>query len=252
MNRISWVFALVFLVSACATGSKSPSQTDRAGLYLNLAIASVNEGDLVTALNSLEQAEGMDPKNASVHLVRSLVFYMKKDLPRAEVSALKAYELNPKSSENVNNYGKILLDLGKSEEAAPLLRKAADDPKYGEAYKAKMSLGVLYYRQGDLKESEKYLVKAIEESPARACTAYYYRGQILQKRKEFDKALRDYDRATRDFCTPFAGEAHMAIAKVYIGAKDYNKARRKLLEVQKLYPEGPFSEQALEQLRYLP
>ena len=51
---------------------------------------------------------------------------------------------------------------------------------FREAYKAarKLNLGILYYRQNDLKKSREYFEAAILDSPSLSCVAYYYRGHF--------------------------------------------------------------------------
>jgi Tfp pilus assembly protein PilF len=259
--RRQWVGFVIIValscMSSCATSSRSGSSgrqltpTDRAKLHLAVASAALSEKDSHGALVSLADAEREDPKLADVHFTRSLALFMKGELDGALASARRALELDPNHRDAQNALGKLLLDRGRYDEAIPHLRRAAEDPLFGENYQPMTNLGVLYYKRGQLSQSETYLNKAISSAPDRACVAYYYRGHLRLKESRFKEAARDYDQATRRFCASF-GDAHFAQGIALEYSKQYDQARKKYLEIQSRYPDTELAEKALNRLRALP
>jgi Tfp pilus assembly protein PilF len=235
-------------------GSKQARKLDpkeRAMLQLEIANAALNEGDFIGAISQLYRAEALDPKNPMIHHAKAVAFYRRNDRQTALESAQHAVRLSPEYSQANTTLGRILMDLGRDQEARPYLLKAANDPVFREAYKAHTSLGILEERQGYDEEAKKYYSYAIQESPNLACLAFYNRGKIHMRSSEIDQALRDFDRASQRFCVTFS-EAHLAVGMAYVQQKKYDQAREKLIEVQNLFPNTEISKKAIQQLREIP
>ena len=122
---------------------------------------------------------------------------------------------------------------------------------FRETWKAKTSLGVLYYRKGQLDSAESWLRRAVEEQPGLACTAHYYRGHVAMKRNRLQDAQRNYERASSKVCANFA-DAHFAYGMALERGKNFDQARRKYLELQQVFPDSPFADQAMARLKQLP
>lgn len=243
--------ALWMLASCASTGKKKISDAELSDLYVELASSSLQEGDPIGALQSLEEAEKLNPRNAKVYYIRSMAFLARKDNEKALFFSRKAHELEPNNSEFLNALGKIYFDLGKYRDAEPLLTKASADPIFRGAFKSLTILGMIQLKRGDDAKAEHYFDRAIAESPSGACVAYYYRGNLKMNQSRFETAIRDYEKAIRGACANFP-EAHFAIGVAYSRTSKYDKARKKFLEVKDLYPDSAVANQALERLRYLP
>jgi Tfp pilus assembly protein PilF len=254
-SRNSHLIALfaVFSLAACATTpeGKKLSTEDRAQLIMNVAAGDIEEGDPTGALIALQQAENLVPKSPELHHLKSLAFYYKKDIDAAVLEARKTAALAPNYSDANNTLGKLLIDQARYPEAIPYLKKAADDYLYRDAYKAQTNLGILYYKMGNFAQAETALNRAIETNSVMACAAYYYRGQIHLKNSLFETAVRDFEKATQKLCGNFE-DAQFAIGVAYLRSKQYALARKKFLEIQKLYPDSAVADKAMEQLRYIP
>jgi Tfp pilus assembly protein PilF len=220
-------------------------------MHIALAIASLQEKDPSGALMALKDAEAEDSKVPELHYTRSLAFYVKGDMNAALTAAKKALEYRPDYGDAMNAVGKLLLDQGRYDEAIPYLTKAAENPLFRESFQSMTNLGVLHYKRGELRKAEVYLDRAIAASPDRSCVAHYYRGHLRLKESRFKEATRDYDQATRRFCAAFA-DAHFAYGIALEYSKQYDKARKKYLEIQSRYPETEVAEKALTRLRALP
>jgi Tfp pilus assembly protein PilF len=244
---------VVILASGCATSEKSKalSPRDRAALLAQVAAGTINEGDPTGGLATLMEAEQYDPENAYIQYLKALAYFYKNDRETALTLARKAVKMDPNYSEANTTLGKLLLDEGKYSEAEPYLRKAAKDPLYRDTFKPETNLGIIHYKRGEFAQAEIHLNRAIQESPAMACLAYYYRGQIQLERSNFADALNDFDNASKRLCGSFE-DAHLAVGVAYLRSKQFDKARKKFLDVQKTFPDTAAAKKAVEQLRYLP
>jgi tetratricopeptide (TPR) repeat protein len=245
------VTVLFAIGSGCATSKPTFSKEDRLRTWMELAQAALAENDPTAALQSLAEAEKVDPDHTEILFLRTRAFHMKQDYTRALAEIQKFVEKSPKSSDGQLTMGIIYMELGKSKDALAPLMVAANDPLYERASQAQTNLGILYYRQGDFKESELWFNKAIQEAPATACVAHYYRGHLRLKESKFKDAADSYQRSTKQFCGAFA-EGFLALGIVYQHLKDFDQARKTFLEVEKRFPNTKLAEQAMERLRKLP
>ncbi len=251
-----FVFLVLGLISiqGCSSVKKKPlelSSSERARMFVEVANAALLEGDPTGALQSLAEAEKIDSSLPELHHSFALAYFRKHELKRAIQYARRAVELKPDYPEANNTLGKLLMEDGKLVEARAPLERAAHSPLSRETYKAWTNLGIIHYRLGDLKESEKLMDLAIENAPVVACAAYYYRGQIKLRNNQVNSAILDYDRATRKVCAGF-GDAYLALGMAYEQNKQYELARKVFLDVEKRFPNTKIAEQATDRVRFLP
>lgn len=109
--------------------------------------------------------------------------------------------------------GTYYLNLGKDDEAFPMLRKAIElKPDYDKAH---YNLGVVYLRKGHLDAAILSFNKAIEYNPAYA-KARFNLGLSYAKKGLYDKAIQEYEEALK--LTPGNAVLYNNIGNVY-GAK---------------------------------
>src|SRR5262245_40822371 len=188
------------LTSACSTTRsrtgpegtpvtrKEPTRTERARMLIEIANSALVEGDSIGALENLMRAEKEDAKLPELYHSMALAYYMKHDTSSALEKARKAVELKQDYSDANNNLGKLLMDSGKTDQSIAPLMAAAKDPVYRDVYKPLTNLGILHYRQGSYDRAETFLSNAIQEAPAVACVAYYYRGHLRLRESRFSDA----------------------------------------------------------------
>jgi Tfp pilus assembly protein PilF len=249
------------LVAGCAStpqngettaGERRPlTHRERAVLLIELANASLSEGDPTAALENLFKAEREDASLPELYHSKALAYFAKHDASAALAQGRKALELKPDYADAASTVGKLLMDLGRSGEAIPYLERAAADPIYREAYKPLTSLGIIEYRRGSLEKAESYFSRSIQNFPATSCIAYYYRGHLRMKASRLKEAIKDYDLASQKACAGFA-DAQLALGMAYEQSKQYQLARKKYVEIQARYPQSSAAEQAISHLRYLP
>ncbi len=245
-------------LTACSSAPKSSAgavmsddKPSRGDLLIRAADGANSEGDIVGALQLLNDAEKEVPKSAALHFVRATSFYYRKDFSLAETSLKRSLQLDPKYSPAHNMLGKIYLDQGKRELAEKHLRLAAEDLLFRDGYKAWTNLGVLFYRAGDDEKARDSLNRAIMLGGFDACVARYFVGHIEMKSSRFKEAIQQYADSTRRQCGTFV-EGHMALATAYERSRQFELARKKYLEIRDLFPNSPYAEQAFLSLSKLP
>ncbi|NDD92765.1 hypothetical protein EBZ37_11840 [bacterium] len=256
MNRVT--LALITLMSVCSTvlvgcasmGGSKNSQAE-AQKWVGLAEASLGDNDPSGALQELLKAEEISSDLPSLHHARALAYLAKSDLSLARDSARRAYELAPKDGPIATTYGKILIDLNRYAEAEAVLLPAARDPLYRESYRPRTNLGILNLRRGDYSAARFHLDRAIQDSPEQACVAYHFRGQLGVKQGRLKDAIRDLERSTQRLCAGY-GEAEVSLGSALISDRQYDRARKKFLEINDRFPGTAWADAAMERLRGLP
>lgn len=257
MRRFEHDFQKVLLVAVvmllgCSTANKRElSSEERARMLIQIANGALLEGDPVGALENLAAAEAIEPDLPELHHSKAIAYHSKGDSAVALNSVRRAVELKPDYSDANNTLGKILLDMGRSDEALSPLLKAAKDPLYRESHKPLTSLGIYHYRKGQDQKARDYFDQAIRAGKGNACIAHYYRGHLSLKQSRLIDAIFDYDQATRRACAGFA-EAHLALGVAYARNKQFDLARRKFVEIQSQYPSTRYARQAVDELQGLP
>lgn len=248
----AWI-ALAF--SGCATESpslhKEVSHKERAALLLNVANGALVEGDPTGALQTLMQAEYENPDMPEIHHSKALAYFAKNDLQDALKEAKIAVKLAPNFPDANNTLGKILVDLGRYDEAAAPLTMAANNQLYRESFKSWTNLGILHYRKGEFAKAQQDFGKAVDNSRERACIAHYYLGHLQLRTGNYGEAMKDYSEATQKACGGFA-DAHLAIAITYERTKRYDLARRGFVEIEQRFPNTKAADQAVQHLKKMP
>ena len=242
-------------LSACASGPKSPkplSKQDQIKGLLSVAGANVSDNDPIGAIESLNKVRDLDDSIPECYYLYSLAYMAKKETRLSIEAARYAIKLDPKYSAAKNTLGKLLLDQGKLDEAQKYLLESANDLLFRWSYMPKINLGILFYKKMDLKNSELWLSRAIEDKNSNLnCMAYYYRGKIKMDQGEFKQAERDLILGTKDSCAGIS-DAHLAFGQALIREKKYDEARAKFVEIQRLFPSSDTSDRATEYLREIP
>jgi protein O-mannosyl-transferase len=92
----------------------------------------------------------------------------------------------------LTNFGMVLAQLGKLDEAAALLRRAvAVQPG---SYNAQVDLGLVLTERRELKEAEEHLRRAVELNP-RGASAHYGLARLLLLEGQVDEACQQFQRA---------------------------------------------------------
>ncbi len=181
--------------------------------YLHLAEAARARDEFAAALrHNLHCADA----ERGIHLLRT---------PDEEENAFKELEAQAKkdgkNASLLASYAEELIERSRYEEAAQAARSALKiKPKLGHAYCA---LGRVATRNGDDAEAEKDFAIAIR-ADNRDDDAFGGLGDLLTKRKDYKKAIANYERAAR--IAPEERVWHEKLRDVYTAAGDAASAGR--------------------------
>ena len=152
---------------------------------LNEAIKYHCEGNILQAGKLYEFLINKGSKDSIVFTNYGLILINSGKKEDAEIFIRKAIELNPNDSIAYSNLGGILRDLGKLQEAEIFIRKAIElNPKDSIAYS---NLGGILQDLGKLQEAEFFTRKAIELNP-KDSIAYSNLGGILNDFEKLEEA----------------------------------------------------------------
>ncbi|KAF1046525.1 type IV pilus biogenesis/stability protein PilW [Xylophilus sp.] len=189
------LLALLLLVAGCTTTSttttvsaaadptpapranvSTPSgETDaqrRARLRLELAASYFDQGKTAVALDEVRQALAADPNHAEAYNLRGLIFMRLGDNGQAEESFRRALSIDAGDSDTQHNYGWLLCQQRRYDEAERLFAQAAANPLYAGRAKTQMAQGLCQARAGRTAEAEQTLARAYERDPANPIVAY--------------------------------------------------------------------------------
>lgn len=206
-GRQQWFYVCFLLLtlvglSACASGgggyeasrsaemvtdSDEPEVRKRAKIRLELAVGYFEQGQTTVALDEIKQALVTDPGFAEAFNLRGLIYMRLNDMRIAEESFRRAMALNPKDANVLHNYGWMLCQQARYNEAVQAFSQAIANPTYGGRAKTWMTLGLCQVRAGQSLEAEHSLGKSYELDAGNPITGYNLSLLLLQ-RNELSRA----------------------------------------------------------------
>ena len=198
---------------------------------LNEAIKNHSSGNLTEASKYYQYLIKDGFKDERVFNNYGIILILLGKLKEAELSIRKAIELNPNNESSYLNLGGILNDLGKFKEAEIVIRKAIKLNQNNAA--AYSNLGGTLKELGKLKEAEIVIRKAIKLNPHLA-DAHYNLGYVL---KELGN-LREAEVSTRKAIEikPDLPNAHMNLGFILSDLGKLEDAELSTLKAIKLNP----------------
>ena len=109
---------------ACVT----PQRELRSDTRTKLGTAYISEGNPSDAIKALEEATKLNPRNAAAWEKLAIAYYAKGAVDRAEKAFQKAIRLEPEKAEIRNNYGLLLLNENRTQEAIEQFTIALAEP----------------------------------------------------------------------------------------------------------------------------
>ena len=176
--RAAWLLALV-LAAGCAsqpelkgpvgkTGTVTGDPTaprNRARVHTDLGMAYYARGNMSVAVEELRIAVAADPTYAPAHGAFGLVYMELRENALAEESFRRGLEYAPDDPDINHNYGWFLCQVDRPNEAKPYFRRALDNPLYATPGRTYAAAGACALQQGDLKEAELNLERALRFEP---------------------------------------------------------------------------------------
>jgi len=172
--------------SDIVTESDEPDGRRRARLRLELASGYFEQGQTNVALDEIKQSLLADPTFADAYNLRGLVYMRLNDIPMAEDSFRRALALNSRDADAAHNYGWLMCQQGRYNDAMRLFGQAASNPTYGGRAKTLMTQGICQVRAGQRAEAEQSLMQSYELDAGNPITGYnlahllYERGDLTR------------------------------------------------------------------------
>lgn len=247
MARIILTFSL-FILAACAT--TSATDAEKAELFLRMGSTQFDNGNYPAALTALLKAEELDSNNPAIQNNLGLVYFMRQRFDLSEKHLRRAIGLNKKYSEARNNLGRVLIEVGKFQEAEKELQVVIDDLTYPSVDKAYVNMGLAQFNQKNYTNAKASFLHAMNVARDN-CVANAYYGRTFFEMKEYDKAAPALDTAI-GFCQrALYDEPHYYSALTYYRLGDKDKSMARFSEIVKLYPEGKYREKSKAMLDML-
>ena len=166
-------------------------------------------------------------------------------LQEAALSTRKAIELNPNYALAHSNFGNLLRDLGKLQEAELSFRKAIElNPDYSMAH---CNLGALLKDLGKLQEAELSFRKAIELNPDVA-VAHSNLGSVLKNIGQLKNAEKSTRKAIE--LNPDYAEAYSNLGNILKNLGEFQEAEKSTRKAIELNPDLASAYFSLSTLKY--
>jgi type IV pilus assembly protein PilF len=169
------------------TASDEPEARKRARIRMELAVGYFEHGQTAVALDELKQVIAADPTFPDAYNLRGLIYMRLNDMKQAEESFRRAVSLNPRDANAQHNYGWLLCQQGRYDEAVSTFERAMTNPLYADRAKTLMAQGVCQARAGRAAEAERSLARSYELDAANPVTGYNL-ANLLYQRGEFTRA----------------------------------------------------------------
>ncbi len=169
MNMMKYILliAAVLSLSACQSDASKRLDEDankRARLHYQLGLDALHKGTVPKAFEELYISDKIKPNQPDTLDAIAYAWRLRGDNKKAEQFYKKAIKADAGSS-TYNNYGSLLNELGKYDDAIKNLTLALEDPRYRNQSLVFLNLGDAYVGKGNLEEAVKAYRKAKLLSP---------------------------------------------------------------------------------------
>jgi Tfp pilus assembly protein PilF len=218
MRRLPTPAPLVTLLAALLVGCVSMKKQDQAGARVGLGAAYLQEGNSPAAVEELQEAVKLDPRNWNGWNKLGLAYLSQGATDRAEVAFRKALKLAPDNAEVNNNFAYMLSRTGRYDEAAVYYQAALEDLTYRKPALVLSNWGHTLYLAGRYEEAVARLDQAVQRAP-NLCQARFNRGLALEAAGRKTPALEDFE-AVISLCGDEAAGAYLQAGKLLLEQKD--------------------------------
>ncbi|MCF7820995.1 MAG: tetratricopeptide repeat protein [Mariprofundaceae bacterium] len=232
MNRKPVVILTLLIVSTLLLGGcqsaaskmHEENQLKKARAHYDLGLDALHKNQLPKAFEELMLSDEINPNQPETLNLLAYSWYLYGDMKKSESYYKRAIHAGGGSTSH-NNYGALLLELKRFDEAKKQLEKALDDPRYRNQYKARINLGdalmglkqydeaISVYRNAD-RFGSRQILSRIKEAQA-----YVVSDRLDDARALYESMLRE-ERNNRTVV-----EGLIGVLKLQ---KDYPAARTRL------------------------
>jgi Tfp pilus assembly protein PilF len=236
-----------------AGGCASSKAKDEAALHARIGTALLQQGHYPDALRELLVAEKLDSRNALIQNNLGLAYFLREKYKLSAEHIARAIDLDPKYSEARNNYGRVLIELGRYDDAIAQLRIVLADLTYNDPAKALVNLGLAQFRKGDFQQARSTFAKAIQTNRDN-CLAQTLYGRSLFEMGQFSQAANALDNANivcHSNNQPGFDEPQYFSGLAYYKLGNTSSAVSRMEDVVKFYPDGKYAKKAEDLLKLM-
>jgi len=242
------LLAMLFASSCASTKTKEEAQ-----LHMRIGTALLQQGHYPDALRELLASEKLNSNDPQLQNNLGLVYFMRQKYKLAIEHIDRALDLDSKYSEARNNRARVLIELGRYDEAVTELHKVLADLTYNDPSKAIVNLGLAYFKKGDFNQARSTFAKAIAANREN-CLAQTLYGRSLFELGQFSLAAQSLDNATL-ICQkgnePGFDEPQYYSGLAYYKLGNTSSAISRMEDVVKLYPDGRYAKKAEDLLKLM-
>jgi len=209
LSRLALIALALGVHALQSTGCISAARREKAAGRITLGAAYLREGNLPSAISTLEEGAKLDRRNWSAWNKLGLAYMAAGAPEKAEEAFLKAIDLVPEEAEALTNYGTFLIRVGRPEDAIPVLKKASESLTYRKPAIPMSNLGYAYHLLDRNTEALATLDDAIRRAP-NLCQARFNRGLVLDSLDQKPRALDDFEAVVQLCGDEAAGAYHQA------------------------------------------
>jgi len=135
-----------------------------ANLYIKLARAYFNQGDMEIALGHAQNAVSKDSGNPNAHNILALIYQSLGQTGKAESGFRRALSISPNDPYINNAYGRLKCVQGDLDKALIYFNKTIDYPLYEKKWIPTANAGICALRHNNLEVAEEYLRKSLQNN----------------------------------------------------------------------------------------
>lgn len=241
--RAFFVFLAVAMLGACV----SPKRIARSEAKLELGTAYYREGDVEGALATLREAVRLDPRAWKPLNALAVVYIARGEQALAEDAFQRALRLAPDEAEVLNNYGTLLVDLGRHEEAVVRFQAALQDLDYRNMSMVHSNLSYALLQTGRLDEALRHAREATRRAPT-LCRGWYNLGRVMEARKDAPAALEAYAEVAR-ICPDASTGALLRVGCIHVQSGSVDEGSAILRDIVAKNPGTAYADEARACLR---
>ncbi len=163
------IYLIVFLsVANISFAAKSENINDAeylGDIKAQLALEFFRNGDIRSALSTIEEAVRANSKSVPAWLVRAQIYQYMQQPAEVERSFQRAFSSAQYGGEVSNNYGWYLCESGQVPKSIAYFDKAVADRTYPSTYIALMNKGICQGRMGQHDAANKSLIESVSMAP---------------------------------------------------------------------------------------
>lgn len=222
--------ALKLLEQILAAGQLSRS----VGVYKLLAETYAKLERWPEALETLQKAVELDPRNPTLYLDLGLIFVNVNALSQAEQLFLGALKHLPNAAELYVGLAQARMSQDHYQEASDALRQAITlSPSYAEAH---YLMGNCFNRSEQFADARQAYQKAIALSPERD-DFHFSLGSLLENEGDAAAALTEFEKVID--LNPDSADGHLRLGQLYLQKGDYTGAIEHFRKEVALKPKDP-------------